>query len=79
MRLADDLLNIDREVEAFSRLVAARATDTPLSIGVLGAWGSGKSFFMRRVRDRVARLAEQGRREDANDCWRTSRSPARPE
>ena len=51
-----DLLNIDREVEAFSRLIAARTTHTPLSIGVFGAWGSGKSFFMRRIRDRVASL-----------------------
>jgi hypothetical protein len=51
-----DLLNVDREVEAFSRLIAARTTHTPLSIGVFGAWGSGKSFFMRRVRDRVASL-----------------------
>lgn len=58
-----DLLNIDREVEAFSRLIAARTTATPLSIGVFGAWGSGKSFFMRRVKDRVAGLAEIGRTE----------------
>ncbi|HSR96441.1 MAG TPA: P-loop NTPase fold protein [Kofleriaceae bacterium] len=56
-----DLLNIDREVEAFSRLICARTTATPLSIGVFGAWGSGKSFFMRRVKDRVAHLADSGR------------------
>jgi hypothetical protein len=54
-----DLLNIDREVEAFARLTAARTTITPLSVGVFGAWGSGKSFFMRRVRERVARLASE--------------------
>ncbi|MGH2900218.1 MAG: P-loop NTPase fold protein, partial [Solirubrobacteraceae bacterium] len=40
-----------------------RTTATPLSIGVFGAWGSGKSFFMRRVKDRVASLAETGRVE----------------
>lgn len=55
-----DLLNINREVEAFAQLIAARTTHTPLSIGVFGAWGSGKSFFMRRVRERVARLGEIG-------------------
>ena len=42
-----DLLNVDREVEAFARLIASRKTATPLSVGVFGAWGSGKSFFMR--------------------------------
>src|SRR5262245_45092827 len=40
-----DLLNVDREVEAFARLIASRNTTTPLSVGVFGAWGSGKSFF----------------------------------
>jgi hypothetical protein len=64
-----DLLNIDREVEAFARLIAARTTSTPLSIGVFGAWGSGKSFFMRRVRDRVATLAETGRTEGRTSAF----------
>ncbi|HEX2688655.1 MAG TPA: P-loop NTPase fold protein, partial [Kofleriaceae bacterium] len=64
-----DLLNIDREVEAFARLTAARTTITPLSVGVFGAWGSGKSFFMRRVRDRVARLAAVGRDEGRGSAY----------
>jgi hypothetical protein len=34
-----DLLNVDREVEAFARLIASRNTATPLSVGVFGAWG----------------------------------------
>jgi KAP family P-loop domain len=58
-----DLLNIEREVEAFSMLIASRRTLTPLSIAVFGRWGSGKSFFMRRVRQRVAALAAQARTE----------------
>jgi KAP family P-loop domain len=42
----DDLLGITREVEALASLVAARAVSPPLSIGLFGEWGSGKSFFM---------------------------------
>ena len=52
-----DLLGIGREVEAFAMLVAGRDTRTPLSIGVFGAWGSGKTFFMRELQDRVTALA----------------------
>lgn len=60
-----DLLNVGREVEAFSRLIASRNTATPLSVGVFGAWGSGKSFFMHRLQRRVAAFAELGREEGA--------------
>jgi hypothetical protein len=58
-----DLLNVDREVEAFARLIASRNSATPLSVGVFGAWGSGKSFFMRRLRKRVDSFAKVGRDE----------------
>jgi hypothetical protein len=58
-----DLLNVDREVEAFARLIASRNSATPLSVGVFGAWGSGKSFFMRRLRKRVHSFAKLGRDE----------------
>jgi hypothetical protein len=61
-----DLLNIDREVDAFARLIASRNTATPLSVGVFGAWGSGKSFFMHRLRRRVASFAKLGRNEGAH-------------
>jgi hypothetical protein len=59
-----DLLNVGREVEAFARLIASRNTATPLSIGIFGAWGSGKSFFMHRLRKRVASFAKLGRKEE---------------
>lgn len=64
-----DLLNVDREVEAFARLIASRNTATPLSVGVFGAWGSGKSFFMRRLRKRVASFASLGEEEGAQSKY----------
>src|SRR5262249_54854216 len=34
-------------------LVASHGTTLPLSIGLFGQWGSGKTFFMRHIQDRV--------------------------
>jgi len=56
-----DLLGVSREVEAFAMLITGRETRTPLSIGVFGAWGSGKTYFMRALEDRVSELAAGAR------------------
>lgn len=53
----EDLLGIEKDVLAFATLIAARSVTPPLSIGLFGEWGSGKSFFMRRLRNAVAELA----------------------
>jgi hypothetical protein len=55
-----DLMGVGREVEAFAMLIAGRKTLTPLSIGVFGGWGAGKSYFMRRMEERVSDLANAG-------------------
>ncbi|HVF41988.1 MAG TPA: P-loop NTPase fold protein [Pyrinomonadaceae bacterium] len=57
----EDLLGIDKDVEAFATLIAARAVSPPLSIALFGDWGSGKSFFMRRLIKRVDKITEDAR------------------
>jgi phage shock protein A len=54
----DDLLGIDRTVDALALLVASTRTATPLAIGVFGPWGSGKSFFMRHLQRRIVALRD---------------------
>ena len=58
----EDLLDVQRAVAALCSVVAARDVAPPLSIGLFGDWGMGKSFFIRRMRDRVEQLAEASRR-----------------
>ncbi len=41
------------EVAAFASMFTARAFQPPLAVGVFGDWGAGKSFFMRRLNDKV--------------------------
>lgn len=66
-----DLMGIGREVEAFAMLIAGAKTLTPLSIGVFGGWGAGKSYFMRRVEERVSELSTGGS-HDGSYCRRVA-------
>lgn len=53
----DDSLNISRYVSAFARVMASRALSPPLSIGLFGDWGSGKTFFMNQLREEIKALS----------------------
>jgi len=57
-----DQLGIEAEVNAMSSLVAVRDIRWPLSIGVFGDWGSGKSFFMEMMYDRIKRISGESDR-----------------
>jgi hypothetical protein len=45
----NDPLAIRTDVEAFGALLASRDLEPPLSIGLFGPWGSGKTTFLRRL------------------------------
>ena len=55
----DDLVGIQREVDAFAYLLASKAQRPPLAVGLFGDWGSGKSFFMNAVRHRITAIEKQ--------------------
>lgn len=52
-RHGTDLLGVQDEARAFARLICSRRTGTPLSIGLFGDWGSGKSFFMGKLQEEI--------------------------
>ena len=52
-----DLLNITEEVNTFASVLAAKGVEPPLSLGLFGEWGSGKSFFMNLLEARIKKLA----------------------
>jgi len=48
-----DKLNITRYANAFAELITNPEMNTPITIGIYGQWGSGKSFLMRKIKDAI--------------------------
>jgi hypothetical protein len=51
-----DELGISGDVNAVCDVITDSAVNPPIAIGLFGAWGSGKTFFMNSMRRRVAEL-----------------------
>jgi hypothetical protein len=58
---AEDRLDIESDVRTLCTLLAAKQVVPPLSVGLFGDWGSGKSFFMQRMQRTIAELSERSR------------------
>ncbi|HRG73232.1 MAG TPA: P-loop NTPase fold protein [Leptospiraceae bacterium] len=61
--VSDDRLGITNAVDAFARLISAKSVHPPLSIGLFGNWGAGKSFFMSKLSKEIERLTKSMRSE----------------
>jgi hypothetical protein len=56
-----DLVGIGAEVDAFAYLIANKDLEPPLAIGLFGDWGSGKTYFMQSLKERIHEITEQAR------------------
>lgn len=56
-----DLLEIRRDAQAFSFVLASKEVDPPLAIGLFGDWGGGKSFFMEVMQREIEGSVERAR------------------
>ena len=59
-----DRLGIAQQVDTLCQLIMAREVRPPLSIGLFGDWGTGKSFFMAQMRQRVEELVHRAKQAD---------------
>jgi hypothetical protein len=64
-----DSLHIDRYVDAFARVAASKDLKPPLSVGLFGDWGAGKSYFMHRVRERIDVLTKPDEGSEDTDPY----------
>ena len=70
-----DLIGIRVEADALAYLIASRDVRPPLAIGLFGDWGSGKSFLMRSVQQRIRDLEQKARSvpQGSVPVWRNVR------
>jgi hypothetical protein len=61
----NDFLGIGKDIRAFARVISAKSFEPPLAIALLGKWGSGKSFFMRKLKEQI----EDFSLREANDMY----------
>ncbi|WP_111708944.1 P-loop NTPase fold protein [Lutibacter citreus] len=60
-----DYLDISKDVNAFAKVMSAKSFSPPLAIALLGKWGSGKSFFMRKLKERIQNLSKSNNTQNA--------------
>ena len=56
-----DHLDVTRDAEALAWVITAEEVEPPLSIGLFGDWGSGKTTFMRLLETEVNRVARDAK------------------
>jgi hypothetical protein len=66
-----DALKVGAQATIFAKLIAAREVALPLSIGLFGNWGSGKTYFMNLIREEIKTLAKgENTKDDKSNYMR---------
>ncbi|MEW6736576.1 MAG: P-loop NTPase fold protein, partial [Acidobacteriota bacterium] len=63
-----DLLDFTKDVEVLCSVLAAHKLEPPLSLGLFGEWGSGKSHFMKLMKKRITELRDKARAGNEAFC-----------
>ena len=64
-----DLLDITSDVETLASVLAAKTVVPPISVGLFGDWGSGKSFFMSALEGRIRKLERATKARDGASAY----------
>lgn len=52
-----DQLDFENDYNSFASVIALKRVNPPLAIGLFGNWGSGKSFFMEKLQNKIEELS----------------------
>ncbi|MEO1095568.1 MAG: P-loop NTPase fold protein [Cyanobacteria bacterium J06638_28] len=64
---ADDLLNLKDEVDALADMLLMRDLEPPMTVGILGGWGGGKSYIMHLMQTAMTHV--RSRKVEAVETW----------
>ncbi|MBE9183063.1 hypothetical protein IQ268_31500 [Oculatella sp. LEGE 06141] len=64
-----DFLNLQDEINALSDLLLMRDLTPPMTIGILGGWGGGKSYIMHLMHTHITRVRSRSVAE--TEAWNT--------
>lgn len=67
-----DHLSIEQEVANIAYVLTSKRVKPPLSLGLFGDWGSGKSFFMAKLKKQIEAVAGYYRAEEARTGVRSA-------
>jgi predicted KAP-like P-loop ATPase len=63
-----DLLDLKDEINALSGLLLMRDLEPPMTVGILGGWGGGKSYIMHLMQQRMTDV-RSGKVDPAIEAW----------
>lgn len=72
----DDRLNIQDEIDALTTILMLRDLDPPLAVGILGNWGSGKSFAMHLMKQKINKIRSDNL--DKYEIWDSTKENLYP-
>ena len=55
----EDCLNVQDEIEAMATVLMLRSLQPPMAVAILGSWGSGKSFGLYLIQQRIEAIRRQ--------------------
>jgi KAP family P-loop domain len=64
----DDRLSIRKEALTLAMVLAHKDVEPPISVGLFGDWGSGKSFFMHEMRMLIDGLSRRSKEVTGRFC-----------
>jgi hypothetical protein len=62
-----DQLQFENDINSFASVISLKKVKPPLAIGLFGKWGSGKSFFMEKLGQKIERISQIAKKENDPD------------